>query len=201
MIISKAEKTSQYILEITAPIFNMNGYSGTSLSDITTATGLTKGAIYGNFENKEHLALEAFKYNVRFITDKIKFILNDIESCTAKLFALTNFFRDYYKHSLPKGGCPLLNVTVDSNHTNPELFKSAKYVVERITNSIEKIIIDGIDKGEVRKGIDPKKYASLLYSMIEGAVFSAMMMRNDKHLIYMMNHADDVIRKELQFKA
>ena len=198
MIISKAEKTSQYILEITAPIFNMNGYSGTSLSDITMATGLTKGAIYGNFKNKEHLALEAFKFNVRFITDKIKFILNDIESTTAKLFALTNFFRDYYKHSLPKGGCPLLNVTVDSNNTNPELFKSAKYVVERITNSIERIINDGINKGEIKKNIDAAKYTSLLYSMIEGAVFSAMMLRDDKHLIYMMNHADDVIRKELQ---
>ena len=198
MIVSKAEKTSQYILEITAPIFNMNGYSGTSLSDITSATGLTKGAIYGNFKNKEHLALEAFKFNIRFITDKIKFIFNDIESPTAKLFALTHFFRDYYKHSLPRGGCPLLNVTVDSNHTNLELFKSAKYIVERITTSLEKIINDGIDKGEIKMEIDAKKYASLLYSMIAGAVFTSMMMRDDKHLIYMMNHADSVIRKELQ---
>jgi len=198
MILTKAEKTSQYILEITAPIFNKNGYSGTSMSDITSATGLTKGAIYGNFKNKEHLALESFKFNIRFITDKIKFIFNDIDSSTAKLFALTNFFREYYKHSLPRGGCPLLNVTVDSNHTNPELFKSAKHIVERITNSIERIISKGIETGEIKPTIDAAKYASLLYSMIEGAIFSAMMTRNDSHLINMMNHADSVIARELQ---
>ena len=31
----------------------MKGYTGTSLSDIVDATGLTKGAIYGNFANKD----------------------------------------------------------------------------------------------------------------------------------------------------
>jgi AcrR family transcriptional regulator len=65
MIITKAAKTSRYIIERTAPIFNRNGYTGTSLSDITKATGLTKGAIYGNFKNKEELALEAFNYIIK----------------------------------------------------------------------------------------------------------------------------------------
>ena len=65
MIATKAEKTSQYIVETTAPLFNKNGYTGTSLSDITDTTGLTKGAIYGNFKNKEELALEAFNFNVK----------------------------------------------------------------------------------------------------------------------------------------
>ncbi|HAE68223.1 MAG TPA: TetR/AcrR family transcriptional regulator, partial [Sphingobacterium sp.] len=53
---SKAEQTRQYIIEKTAPIFNKKGYFATSLSDITTATGLTKGSIYGNFKDKDDLA-------------------------------------------------------------------------------------------------------------------------------------------------
>ncbi|MBL7756118.1 MAG: TetR family transcriptional regulator, partial [Chitinophagaceae bacterium] len=47
----KAERTRQHIIEKAAPFFNKKGYADTSLSDITAATGLTKGAIYGNFEN------------------------------------------------------------------------------------------------------------------------------------------------------
>jgi AcrR family transcriptional regulator len=39
---SKAEKTKQFIIEKTAPLFNTKGYNSTSLSDITQATGLTK---------------------------------------------------------------------------------------------------------------------------------------------------------------
>jgi len=60
---TKAERTTQYIIETVAPLFNQRGYSATSLSDITSAVGLTKGAIYGNFKNKEELALKAFEHN------------------------------------------------------------------------------------------------------------------------------------------
>ena len=50
---SKAQQTSDFIIQKVAPIFNKNGYNGTSMSELVDATGLTKGAIYGNFKNKE----------------------------------------------------------------------------------------------------------------------------------------------------
>ncbi len=53
MQLSKSEKTKAFIIEKAAPVFNTKGYAGTSLSDLTAATGLTKGAIYGHFENKD----------------------------------------------------------------------------------------------------------------------------------------------------
>jgi AcrR family transcriptional regulator len=198
MIVTKAAKTSQYILQTVSPIFNKNGYSGTSISDITSATGLTKGAIYGNFKNKEALALEAFNFNVQFIVDKIKSILNDIESPIAKLFALTNFYRSYYIHSLPKGGCPLLNVAIDSNNTNPELFHSVKLVMKKLTDGIAKMIAEGINKGEIKSEIDSVKYGGRIYCMIEGAVFASMTLKDDTYLMDMMNHIDKMIQTELQ---
>lgn len=199
-ILSKAEQTSQYIIETVSPIFNKNGYSGTSMSDITKATGLTKGAVYGNFKNKEELALEAFSYNVKFLVDKLKSILNDIESPIAKLFALTNFYREYYTHNLPKGGCPLLNVAVDANHTNPELFYRAKNIIKRLTSGIAKMIIDGIERGEIKNTIDAKKYGGRIYCMIEGAIFTSLMLKDDTYLMDMMNHIDKMIQTELQVK-
>lgn len=61
---TKAERTKAFIIEKTSSVFNQKGVVGTSLSDITEATGLTKGAIYGNFADKEEVALAAFEYNV-----------------------------------------------------------------------------------------------------------------------------------------
>ena len=55
-MLSKAERTSQHILETAAPVFNRLGYASTSMAEITKATGLTKGAIYGNFENKREIS-------------------------------------------------------------------------------------------------------------------------------------------------
>ncbi len=58
--LTKAERTRQYIIASTAEIFNKKGYEGTSLTDLTSATKLTKGSIYGNFRNKEEVAAAAF---------------------------------------------------------------------------------------------------------------------------------------------
>src|SRR5262245_13558435 len=58
---TKAQRTRLHIIEKTAPLFNMNGFDGTSLADLCRVTGLTKGALYGNFLDKEELATEAFR--------------------------------------------------------------------------------------------------------------------------------------------
>ena len=121
---SKSDKTTAFIIEKVAPIFNKNGYVGTSLSDITKATGLTKGAVYGNFENKEHLAVEAFNFNIRKIVGLIAEKVNAETTALAKLKALTNFYRHYYEFTIEYGGCPLQNVGIDSNHQNPALKKT-----------------------------------------------------------------------------
>ena len=75
--LSKAERTKRFIIKKSAPIFNKKGYAGTSLSDLTQATGLTKGSIYGNFKNKDEVAVCAFQHNLAYM----------IESLTAEMQA------------------------------------------------------------------------------------------------------------------
>jgi AcrR family transcriptional regulator len=70
-VLTKSEHTKLHILQTVAPIFNKNGYAATSMSEITNATGLTKGAIYGHFKNKEALSISAFKFNVKQMMSKI----------------------------------------------------------------------------------------------------------------------------------
>ena len=197
-MLTKAEQTTQFILDTVSPIFNKKGYSATSMSDITEATGLTKGAIYGNFKNKEELALAAFNHNIRYIIDKIKVILTDINSPLAKLHALTNFYRNYYKHNINFGGCPILNVGIDANNTNPQLFERVKDVTYKLQNSISQIIEEGIHKKEIKKSIDPDTYGGRIFSLIEGSVFMSVLLKDDKYLLDMMNHVDHMILSELQ---
>ncbi len=198
MILTKAAKTSQFIIERTAAIFNRNGYTGTSLSDITEATGLTKGAIYGNFKNKEELALAAFNYTIKYQMDEVKEIIQTIESPIAKLFAITNFHRNYYKKLVEYGGCPIVNVGVDANHTNPALFTRVKYVIDKLQGSIAAIIEEGIFRNEIKDDINAMKYGVRIYSLIQGAVFTAMMSKDEQSLVDMMNHVDHMIQTELK---
>ena len=94
---SKAEKTRQYIIEKTAPIFNRKGYAGTSLTDLTEATGLTKGSIYGNFTNKEEVATEVYIYNISVLYDRLKAGIEAETTAEGKLHAFLSFYRNGWK--------------------------------------------------------------------------------------------------------
>ncbi|MEL6661006.1 MAG: TetR/AcrR family transcriptional regulator, partial [Bacteroidota bacterium] len=81
------------IIEKTASIFNKKGYTGTYLSDLTNATGLTKGSIYGNFKDKNEVALEAFRFNFKFQTQQILQKIDQETSALDKLFVFLNHYR------------------------------------------------------------------------------------------------------------
>lgn len=53
----RAEATRKALLEAAAQLFFERGYVATSISDITTRSGRTSGAIYFHYGNKEQLAL------------------------------------------------------------------------------------------------------------------------------------------------
>jgi len=136
---SKAEITSAYIIKTVAPVFNKKGYSGTSMQDITLATGLTKGAIYGNFKNKNELAIKSFIYNINLITTKIEDAIVMKKTALGKLYAITDFYKAYYRYTLKFGGCPILNIGIDANHQNPDLLEKVKKAIRNIQNNITKI--------------------------------------------------------------
>ncbi|WP_228447408.1 ScbR family autoregulator-binding transcription factor [Streptomyces paludis] len=54
---ARAKTTRRFLLESAARLFDERGYAGTSISDISTRSGRTSGAIYFHFASKENLAL------------------------------------------------------------------------------------------------------------------------------------------------
>ncbi|MFJ3702336.1 MULTISPECIES: ScbR family autoregulator-binding transcription factor [unclassified Streptomyces] len=52
----RAARTRRKLIEAAAVVFDRRGYEATTLSDIATAAGTTKGAIYFHFRNKDDLA-------------------------------------------------------------------------------------------------------------------------------------------------
>jgi AcrR family transcriptional regulator len=195
---TKAELTKLYILETVSPIFNKNGYAATSMSDITSATGLTKGAIYGNFKNKEALAISAFKFTVKKLMKRISSHLELSNSPIQKLFLITDFYRNYYDYSKQLGGCPVLNIGVDANNQNTLLLKNVKVVIEKIQDQVATIIENGIEAREISSEINAMQYAKRLDTMIQGAIFMTYTMDDEFYLKDTMNQIDQMIHNELK---
>ncbi len=198
VMLTKAKQTTEFIIQTVAPIFNKNGYAATSLSDITKATGLTKGAIYGNFKNKEELAIAAFNTTVKNMLRRITDHQSLSESPIEKLFLITDFYRNYYNYSQELGGCPVLNMGVDAKHQNPALFQHVKYTINKIQSNVAKIIEAGKLHDEINPEIDTMLYAKQLYTMIIGAIFMTHTIEDNSYLLETMDQIDKMIEKELK---
>tara|TARA_R110002073_G_scaffold128999_3_gene275057 strand:- start:10230 stop:10823 length:594 start_codon:yes stop_codon:yes gene_type:complete len=195
---SKAENTKQFIIEVSAPIFNKHGYAATSISDLTKATKLTKGSIYGNFKNKEELAIQAFDYNVGRLISDIRIKTTKSSTALERLFAIVDFYKEYFEYSKKFGGCPILNVGVDANNQNTLLLDNVRKTIKKLQGYIAAIIEKGIKNGEIKKEIKPFEWAIRLDTMIQGAVFMTYTMNSDLYIKDTMKQIESIINNELK---
>ncbi len=190
---SKAEKTKAYIIERTAPIFNTKGYAGTSLTDMTEATGLTKGSIYGNFSNKDDVALAAFDYNLTKVGSIIKREMDKHELIKDKLLVYVRVYEDYKNLDFPQGGCPILNTAIEADDTHPELKKRAADAIYNWKKIIVKLIERGIATGEFNKNTDAQQLALGMIAAIEGGIMVAKITGKQGYLTGVMQLVERMI--------
>jgi AcrR family transcriptional regulator len=184
---TKAEKTRNFIVEKTAPIFNMKGYAGTSLNDITAATGLTKGSIYGNFANKDEVALAAFDYNLKNVSSRIDAEMSRQVSIKDKLLVYINIYQKFIDGSASEGGCPVLNTAIDADDTHPELRGKVLKAVLNWKNKIAKLVELGIANKELNADNNPEQIALTIIAMVEGGIMISKLTANTEYWSLIMD--------------
>ncbi len=196
---SKAEKTKQFIIEKTASLFNIKGYISTSLSDITEATGLTKGSIYGNFENKDDVALEVYKYNAGLLSKNMsRSFSNEFSTTLDKLYAFVAFYRKNWQLVFSNGGCPLMNAATEADDVFPALKNQVKLSFEKWANTISEIIETGQKNNEFSRKINAEEYASLFIILIEGGILLSKTTGNERHLNLALDKITELIDQEIK---
>ena len=195
---SKAEETRNHIIEKSAPIFNKNGYHGTSISQLAEAIHMTKGAIYGNFSNKDEIALAAFDYNFSEISGKIRTVVLSKENACDKLVAFANAYLDKYSEISANGGCPLLNAAIDADHVHPPLKERVAQAVDYWTTNIVRIITSGIKHKQINPNTRPEQFASVFVSLIEGGLMLSKATGNTIHLSRNIDHIIHLVNAELR---
>lgn len=193
------ETTQEYILEKVAPLFNKKGYNGTSLSEITKATNLTKGAVYFYFRNKEDLAFQAFHLNVKKLVKPLNNVVIERKGSINKLYGMTFYFKEYYYElASERGGCPLLNLGVDARFNNPILFEEARKICDRLIQNTATIITHGIKHKEIKEATDAHTLATNIYSMIEGGIFMSLITQNKNYIVNIANHIESAIIEQIR---
>jgi len=178
-MLTKAEKTKQFILETAVPLYNEKGIAGVNIDDVLEATKLTKGCLYGHFEGKDDLSEQVIDLALKMVSDKIRAEVYKGKTTKAKIFA----FLDFYKNPVEtyiSGGCPIFNTAVQVDDTFPFLKEKVAKVFKMGQQELTALLQHGIENGEFSKNLDPVVFAFKLVASVEGGVVMCRVMNTAK---------------------
>jgi AcrR family transcriptional regulator len=178
----KGERTREMILSQAASLFNQRGYAASSMSEIMQVTGLEKGGIYNHFQSKDHLALEAFEYAVERIWERYASVLEGKLGALERLRAIPEVFVEMARDPVVAGGCPVMNAAIESDDAHPALRERVRLVMNTWRTQIRGIVEKGVSRGELRADTDGDALATVMISVLEGAVMLSRLYRDPRHI-------------------
>ena len=189
------EYTRNRILQRSGVLFNTRGYKATSISDITGATGLTKGAIYNHFRNKEELERTSLAMLAESMYQKMRTAIKAEPTAGLKLRAIFRFFESYITDPPFKGGCPLMNAAIESDDASPVLKKEALKILNTLRRSIVLVLENGIKHGQIKPGITPEFYATLIIASLEGAIMMGKLQDDNEDIRLILKYLESQLKE------
>lgn len=189
------DKTRERILVKSGGLFNTQGYKATSISDITAATGFTKGAIYRHFKNKAVLEKETLFHLSSIMLEKLQGRIKAEKTAGSKLRSIFKFFESYITNPAIKGGCPLMNVAIEADDAHPLLRKEAVKILDILRDSVIRILKNGIRYGQIKHNIDLEYYASLIIAGLEGAIMMSKLRGDNEDIRRVVKHLELQLRQ------
>lgn len=193
----KAERTRQFIIEKSAPIFNVKGYDGTSLADIQEATKLTKGAIYGNFSDKNELALAAYNFNCSYVIGLISKVMAKATTAKEALLAYPNYYAENWQSVFKSGGCPMMNAAVEADDHLHYLKDSVRNGMKHFMQVLQMTIERGQANKEFRQDANAEEYAAMFYTLMEGTIMLSKTMNDPKYFNIAAKQIKRMVEQEL----
>jgi AcrR family transcriptional regulator len=165
------------------------------LSDITDATGLTKGAIYRHFKSKEDLEKKALYYLSSQLYEKLRTAIKAQPTAPKKLHAMFAFFNSYITDAPINGGCPLMNAAVEADDNHPALRQGALKILNALHESIVTVLDNGIQHGQIKPDIDKNYYATIIFAALEGSIMMSKLRGNNDDIRMVIRHLNKVVEE------
>jgi TetR/AcrR family transcriptional repressor of nem operon len=190
----KGEATRQRIVVETADLLNTQGYRGTPVSEIMRVARLQKGGIYRYFESRDALALEAFEFAVTRVRKRFLQAIEGKATAKDKLFALLDVARHAQREDAFRGGCPVMNLAVESDDADPKLRDAARRAMSQVIRLFQKVIAEGVRQGEFPEG-DTRALARMLVASVEGAILLTNLYKDGTYMEAVLDHLERSVRR------
>lgn len=155
------------LMAIAIDCFARYGYQGTSIDRIASTAGVTKGALYYHFRDKEELLFEAVQDRIGEFEQRV---LGSVSPTADPAGALAEIAR-VCVHIATKNNLRrfILTLMVEALDTNPRLSESFRGILRRFRSYLAGIVRVGQEQGVFRRDIDPALAAQLFAGGVIGA--------------------------------
>jgi TetR/AcrR family transcriptional repressor of nem operon len=162
------------IIHESMKLFSLNGFLGTSIDDILSASNSSKGGFYNHFKSKEDLFLEVMDEARKIWRDRNLKGLSQNQDALTNIKKLLINFRDVYlknSESFP-GGCIFIMLMVEVKNQRPHLSKEIKKGFVGLKNMIKRYLEEAKDSGQLKNGADTDEMSEILFNGMLGAAVS-----------------------------
>lgn len=175
-IINKEEK-KRVILLAAMTVLSQKGYHATKMADIATAAGIGKGTIYEYFRTKEELPKALLEILFIDFEARLKELeSNPVDCIEAILSGIRLSFADL---ELYADFMPVIFELLGAKELNRSLglTETMNYWFESLSIFFLKLIDKGQKQGRIDSSINPKAFARMLVSAVDGIVLHYCLFR------------------------
>jgi AcrR family transcriptional regulator len=148
--------------------FWAHGYAGTSLSELTSATGLGKGSLYGAFGDKHALFVRAFD---DYCTDAVAAVEADLTGDGPAYPRLVAHIRNAAESTIrdaERRGCFLAKGSAELAGQDEAVDQLVRAAFARLTELYTECISAAQREGDLDAGLDPRRLAATLLATLRG---------------------------------
>ncbi len=172
----QAESKRKAILDAAMAIFDRQGYASTTVEDVATAAGISKGSIYNYFQSKQDLFTQLFNQAIQQDEADVEALLAGPMHTGRKLCMMLDYWYQGVAMDLKIGRLTLEFWAAAAHDTrNGALAENLHAAYERWLGRISRIIRESIEKGEVDRTVNPEDHATLFLGLIHGLMLHAIL--------------------------
>ncbi|WP_261568217.1 TetR/AcrR family transcriptional regulator [Frankia gtarii] len=148
--------------------FRTTGYTATSLDDLTAATGLGRGSLYGAFGDKHALFLRALDSYRDEAIAAIRADLSTAGSPLMRLAAHVHAMAAFVIGDTAQRGCLMAKSAAELASTDPEVARRVNQFLTEAHGLLAECIDAAQRAGELAPGHDPAQQANLVLVVLRG---------------------------------
>lgn len=166
----KSLQTKQLILDSAFKSIYQKGFKSINVNGVMKETGLSKGAFYHHFKNKEDLTVQTIEHQLhqRIQQHMIAPLYKEGKAVDILIDIFTTRLKHFTEEE-KRLGCPLNNLINEANYEDHNIQNSLSKIIEEWKVSIVQLLKKGVENGELKSMVNPNHVATFIISAFEGA--------------------------------